>query len=290
MSLLVIGANGRLGRQVVTHFEAAGHQVWRTSHREPADFHLDLAEPVGRWATALPSCITHAWVCSGTGQPEVCHREPQSTRLLNVDHTVDLLGGLLDRGIKPIICSTAEVFAGRRGSYREDDQTGPGTEFGRQKKDLETWLLAQGRPCLVVRLTQLYTTDAPDTSPVGALLASLLAGETVAAADDEVLCPTFVGDIPGAVERLTRAGANGVYHVANPTTWTAYALALLLANRLGRARLVERTSLREQLGAGHRLPNTSLDVRRVLATGFRFSALEERLPAILEANCAPAAA
>jgi len=288
MSLLVIGANGRLGRQVAAHFHATGLRVWRASHVEPADFHLDLEEPVGRWATTLPAGITHAWVCNGSGQPVTCHRDPLRTRLFNVDHTIELLGGLLERGIKPIVCSTAEVFAGRRGGYKEDEPPCPATEFGRQKKDVEDWLMAQGKPALVIRLTQLYVTDEHDSSPVGAMLSRLLAGERVVAADDEVLCPTYAGDVPGAVERLMRAGASGVYHVAAPTTWTAYTLALLLANRLRRARLVERASLREQFGARHRLPNTSLDVSRVLATGFRFSALEERLPALFEANCTPA--
>ena len=287
MALLIIGANGRLGRQVATHFAAAGEPLLRASHVEPADYHLDLEEPVGRWATALPAEVTQAWVCNGSGQPVTCHRIPLRTRLFNVDNTIDLLSGLLERGIKPVVCSTAEVFAGRRGNYKEDEPTCPATEFGRQKKDVEDWLLAQGKPCLIVRLTQLYITDEPDTGPLGTMLSRLAAGETVRAADDEVLCPTFVGDIPGAVARLLRAGANGIYHVANPTTWTAYALARLLASRLNRPGLVERCSLRDCLGARHRLPNTSLDVSRVLATGFRFSALEERLPALIEATCSP---
>ena len=279
--LLVVGSGGLLGRHAAAYFSAAGKQIVCASHRPAADIYLDLRRP-GDIVKSLPSGISHALICSSVTNIDACRRDKVGTRRFNVKHTVALLQTLLSHEIQPIFCSTDAVFRGDRGNYKEDDARQPTMEYGRQKKEVEDFLLHQNAPFLIIRMSKLYSLELDDPSPIGQMANALVEGTVIRCADDQVICPTWVGDIPPAVNLLLEAKATGVYHMAAPQRYTRYTLGIYIAKCLGLDHLVQRCSIRDFAFAEPRPVDSSLDVTKFLGeTGFTFSGLEKNLSEIL---------
>ncbi len=280
--LLVAGAGGLVGRAAVAYFRGVGGEVATASHHPGGGLHIDLADAASVAALRIPTAVTHALVCSSITNIDECFRRPVETGRFNVDNTIALLRRLLDRGVQPVYCSSDLVFLGDRGNYAEDDPREPATEYGRQKKVVEDFLLGQAAPSLILRMSKLYSTGLDDTSPIAQMVRALLAGNSIRCAYDQVVCPTWVEDVPRAVHALLQAGATGTYHVAAPERFTRLSLGVAVAAAVGRPGLVERCSIRDFTFAEPRPLDNSLRTDRLTAaTGFRFHALAAHLPAIV---------
>ena len=252
------------------------------SHRPGAEIHLDLEHPVGDLGEILPKGITHALLCSSLTNIDACYWDPEGSKRFNVTHTMQLIQGLLNLAIQPIFCSSDLVFKGDRGDYKEDDFREPTTVYGSQKKMVEDFLVGQASPFLIIRMSKLYSLERDDPSPVAQTLDELAAGNVVRVADDAVICPTCVYDIPPAVGRLMGSAATGAYHIAAPQRYSRYSLALAIAETMGREHLVQRCSISDFAFAEPRPVDNSLNVSKFLGkTGFVFSNFAENLHDIL---------
>jgi len=281
--LLIVGSGGLLGAHAAAQFRRLGSPVVCASHGPGAELQVDLTQPGGGDLVArLPDGVTHALMASSITSLDACARDPEATRRFNVTRTIQLLEALLARGIQPVFCSSDLVFRGDRGRYREDDPREPTTEYGRHKRAVEAFLLGQDRPVLIIRMSKLYSVDPDDPSPIGQMLNALSRGEPVRCADDQVICPTAVEDIPRALEALLRRHATGVYHVAAPQPFTRYTLGRRVAAAIAREELIQRCSIRDFAFAEPRPVDNSLDVSKFLTeTGFRFTTLQDALPEIV---------
>ena len=280
--LLVVGSGGLLGCCAAAHFSALGEQVIRASRQPGADIHLDLRMPPVDVAKTLPAGITAALICSSVTDIDACRRDPEGTRRFNVGHTISLLKSFFRFGIQPIFCSTDLVFQGDRGNYGEADVRQPTTEYGRQKKEVEDFLLQQSSPFLIIRMSKLYSLGTDDPSPIGQMINSLGEGKAIRCAGDQTICPTWVGDIPPAVSLLLQGKATGVYHLAAPGSYTRYTLGMYVARCMSLEHLVNRCSIRDFDFAEPRPTDNSLDVSKFLGeTGFAFGAFRKQLHKIL---------
>lgn len=276
--LLVVGANGWLGRRAVPFFRGLGHSVLAASHRPGADCVIDLAGPADRWRTAIPPGVERALVLSGVTSIDACRRDPAESRRLNVEGPAAFFRELRDRGVPFVFISSDMVFAGDRGDYREDDPREPTTAYGRQKKEAEDHVLAECPESLVVRLSKLYDDDPDDPSPVGQTRRDLLAGKAVRAARDQVVTPTHAVDALRAIGRLMAAGHAGAYHVAAPERFTRLSLARLVARSVGREQLVEPCSIADFPFEEPRPLDNSLNTDKLHATvDVSFSSVREHL-------------
>lgn len=280
--LLIVGSQGLLGWHAAASFKAAGMPVVRASHQPGADLRIDFRGPIGEAVGRLPDGITHALICSGMTNIDACAQHPEETRRFNVTQTIALLRALLQQSIQPIFCSSDLVFQGDRGDYTEEERRAPSTEYGRQKKAVEDFLLSQQAPWLVIRLSKLYSLEPDDPSPIGRMLTALSVGSTIRCAEDQTICPTWAADVPRALHALMRCGAQGVYHVASPERYTRYSLGLRVAEILGEAHLVQRCVLRDLSFREVRPPDNSLNVNKLLTeTALAFATLDDTLPQIV---------
>lgn len=281
MKVLVAGASGLVGRHLIRHLAAARVDVFGASRSKKGDLPLDLARPeilVDR----LPPGVTHAVVCCGLTAIDECARDPVGSSNVNVAQTLALIRALVAHGVAPVFCSSDLVFSGDRGRYHEQDVCTPTTEYGRQKLAVERALAAEAPLSLVCRFSKLYCLDSNDRSPVGQILNALDEGRSVYAADDQIICPTRVGDTAAALLALMRAGATGVWHVASQDRMTRFDLAMMLAAAVGRPDLVERRSINDFRFVEPRPKDVSLDASRAVERfGLHMTSLVDNLPEII---------
>ncbi|KPM35404.1 hypothetical protein AK830_g11158 [Neonectria ditissima] len=166
-TVLVTGATGLLGRQVVQAFEKADWTVKRTGYSR-ADgksvFKVDLgsaAEIEHVLATVQPQAMIH---CAANRFPDNFDKDPEGARNLNVVASKTLASLCAARGIFLIYLSTDYVFPGKPGDapYETNAQPAPTNLYGQTKLDGEHAVVEEFRKAgrsgwgVVLRVPILY--------------------------------------------------------------------------------------------------------------------------------------
>jgi dTDP-4-dehydrorhamnose reductase len=193
-----------------------------------------------------------------------CERERERARRINVEGTVAAAVQLVDEDVIPIFLSSDYVFDGLTGRYRECDPRRPVNEYGRFKALAEERLLERCKGnCLIVRLGKVYGLDAGDGTLLDDMARTLLRGDTLRAAVDQVFCPTFVGNVVEAVTAAQKTRTCGLVNFCAPDAWSRYDIACALADALGISRATVTPVSLDDLKEPFRRPkNTSMESTR----------------------------
>ena len=167
--MLITGASGYLGRELLVQARASGLQATGTHlTNATADVVLDVCDPgaVDRLVDEVrPGVVVNtAYLQSGERMAPV-----------NVDGARNVAAAAARAGARLIHLSTDFVFDGDLARpYREDDQARPVTPYGRCKLDGERAVLEACPGALVVRTSLIYA--GADPGPHERLVLGALAG------------------------------------------------------------------------------------------------------------------
>ncbi len=208
MRILVTGAGGMLGRDLVARANARGHDCVGVSHAElDVTDAREVDQAVARMAPeAIVNCA--AWT-------DVEGAEGLEAQALAVNGTG---AGNLARAAASISAhlvqvSTDYVFDGTaRRPYFESDPTGPRSAYGRTKLAGEQAVLAAGGGHAVVRTAWLF--GAAGTNFVATMLALAATRDAVTVVGDQIGSPTFTGHLAGALLDIAERRVAGIAHVA----------------------------------------------------------------------------
>ncbi|WP_027803068.1 dTDP-4-dehydrorhamnose reductase family protein [Paraburkholderia dilworthii] len=291
----VIGASGLLGRAIVD--ELAAQPAWQVvgtafSRPGPNTVALDVRDPreieqfVEREA---PDALV---VAAAERRPDVCERQPELARALNVDAVRAIAAAAHRRGAWTLSISTDYVFDGTHPPYRPDSAPAPLNAYGRSKLDGEHALTGTTDLGCVLRLPLLYgpivdSAESAVTSLVPAIAASASAqGKAVNMDAWAIRYPTFTPDVAYVIRQMLARHAEGdairgIVQWSGDEPMTKYEIALRLAQALQLdARLTPQhtptdatprphnchlaSDRLEQLGIGRRTPFDTA-IRQVLA-------------------------
>ncbi|MGZ8648468.1 MAG: dTDP-4-dehydrorhamnose reductase [Solirubrobacteraceae bacterium] len=208
MRLLVTGAAGMLGRDVVAAAEAAGHDVIALSRRD-----LDLTHPsLVRSAvqSARPDSVVN---CAGwTDVDGAEDAEEQATRV-NGSGAGAVAAAAASAGAHTVHVSSDYVFDGTATEpYTEDDPTGPRSAYGRSKLAGERAVAEASPQAAIVRSSWLFGVHGPNF--VATMLRLAREHDEVKVVDDQVGCPTYTGHLGTALVEIAERRLTGVLHVA----------------------------------------------------------------------------
>jgi dTDP-4-dehydrorhamnose reductase len=207
---LVTGAGGQLGRALQETF--ADDAVVALAH---ADWDVSLPSPPG---LASPDLVLHAAAWTDVDGAEA---DPQGAAAVNVGGTAHAAA----LGAPLVAFSTDYVFDGRKlEPYVESDAPNPQSAYGRTKLHGEA---AAGEDAWVVRSSWLFGPAGHNF--VRTMLSLAAERDEVAVVDDQRGCPTYVGDLAGAVRELVDGDRpRGVWHLAadGDCTWAELAEAV----------------------------------------------------------------
>lgn len=210
MRVLVTGAGGQLGHDLVEVCRAAGEDVVAAQR---ADLDVGDRSAVARFvANAHPDVIVN---CAAWTAVDACERDPARARRDNADAVVWLREAADAAGAHLVQISTDYVFAGDLDRpYREDDATGPRSVYGRTKLAGEH---AAGPRATVVRTS--WVCGEHGSNMVATVLGLLDRGvPDLAFVSDQRGNPTFTADLAVAVHQLATDRRAGVFHVTNSAT------------------------------------------------------------------------
>lgn len=270
MKILVIGAEGQLGRDIVRVLSA--YEVVQAD-LEGAPVTLDIRD-----ASAVQTQIVHAIKPNLVVNLAAAHNVPQCEADPALAFQVNALGaGNLARacqnaGARLIHISTDYVFGkGFQNPIPEDALPRPLSAYGASKLAGEHLIAAWHDDYIIVRAAALYGA-APCRAKHGQNFVKLMLdlaeskGE-VRVVTDEITTPTSTAALARQVLVLVERGATGLYHATcqGECSWHAFARAILDLSG-SNAKLVEATSSDFPSGAS-RPAYSVLDNRRLREQG-----------------------
>lgn len=223
MRILITGAGGQVGRELVSVFDAGGHVVAGFDHAT-----LDITNRDAVRATVVefqPDAIVHsaAWTAV-----DACEADPDRAFAVNAMGTRFVVEASRLVGAAVHYISTDYVFDGTKESpYVEWDQTNPQSVYGASKLAGEHEL---GENSSVIRTSWVCGFHGPNM--VKTILRLAAENETLSFVNDQRGCPTFADDLAAMIAQLVVERRTGVFHVTNagPVSWYEFAREVLAAS------------------------------------------------------------
>src|SRR3954447_1796269 len=190
MRLLVTGAAGMLGRDVVAAAESAGHDVIAPARRD-----LDIADPAAVRAAVEAARPDAAVNCAAwTDVDGAEEHEAEATRVNGIG-----AGNVAAAAPYVVHVSSDYVFDGAAAEpYVEDDPTGPRSAYGRSKLAGEHAVAAAGEHA-IVRSACECGVQGKTIGAAGPRIAEV--GHAVSVVADQMGCPACAGHVaPALVE------------------------------------------------------------------------------------------
>jgi dTDP-4-dehydrorhamnose reductase len=225
MRLLVTGAGGMLGFDVVRAARTAGDDVIALTHAE-----LDVTD-AGAVATAIADARVDAVInCAAWTDVDGAETDPDGAHAANGDAAGALARAAAAAGTRLVHVSTDYVFDGDRPAdappYVESDATGPRSVYGASKLAGERAVEAAGGSHAIARSSWLFGVGGRNFAAT--MLALAADRDEVTVVDDQVGCPTATAHLAPALLELARSDAQGVFHVAGAghTSWHDFAVEI----------------------------------------------------------------
>jgi dTDP-4-dehydrorhamnose reductase len=268
MRLLVTGAGGQLGHDLVADARAAGDDVLAAARAD-----LDVTNraavlaAITEWA---PDVVVN---CAAWTAVDACESDPERAFAAN-GMAVRWIAEACDRtGAHLLQVSTDYVFDGTLDRpYHEFDRPNPLGVYGASKLAGEREALVLGRAAAIVRTS--WVSGAHGSNIVRTILRLLAAGDDtpgrLAFVDDQRGCPTFTADLAPMLRRLALDRRGGVHHVTNQGAVSWFEFARAVAEAAGHDPDVVRPIATAELDPPRPAPrpaNTVLDNAVLRAAG-----------------------
>lgn len=268
MRLLVTGAGGQLGRDLVGHAIERGDDVIGAD-RAALDV-TDRDAVLGAVTTWRPDAVVN---CAAWTAVDACESDPERAYAANAA-AVRWLAEACDRaGAHLVTVSTDYVFDGALGRpYHEWDTTNPLGVYGRSKLAGEREASALGTAAAVVRTS--WVCGRHGANMVKTIMRLVAEGDDepgrLAFVDDQRGHPTMTADLAPVLRRLALDRRSGVHHVTNQGAVSWFGFAQAVVSALGRDPALVRPISTAELDPPRpapRPPNSVLDNAVLRAAG-----------------------
>lgn len=222
MLILVTGANGMLGQDLVPVLKNAGHEVLET------DIHnLDITDKdqVSKYIlTNKPELIIHAAAYTNVDQAET---ETEKAFLINQTGTENLALTSGNFNIPIVYISTDYVFDGTKQTpYLPDDETSPINVYGFSKLMGEDTVKELNNKYFIIRTSWLYGHKGKNF--VETMINLAKTKPELRVVNDQVGCPTWTVALAEGILKIIQNNQYGTYHVcgSGSTSWHGFAVKI----------------------------------------------------------------
>jgi len=227
MKVLLIGANGQLGSDLLKVFEAAGDTVVPATH---ALVDVCSEERVAEiMAAAKPELVVST---AAYHRVEECEKKAALAFQVNGIGAMNLALACQRSGAALVHFSTDYVFDGKKNAaYEETDLPSPLSVYGTSKVVGEHLIAAYADRYFVIRTCGLYGvagSSGKGGNFVETMLKKAMAGDAIRVVDDQVLTPTYTADLAEATRKLILTEGYGLYHISSEgqCSWYEFAHAI----------------------------------------------------------------
>jgi len=227
--VLVVGAAGMLGLDVLRAGERAGHELVGLDLPE-----LDITDAAAvqrALERAAPDAVLN---CAAWTDVDGAETHVEQAHAVNADGAGNLARAAARAGLSLVHVSTDYVFSGEAcvdasgapRAYVESDPTGPRSAYGQSKLAGEQQVLAAWPAHTVVRSAWLFGVGGRNFAETMLRLAA--EREAVQVVTDQVGCPTWTGHLAPALLGLVDRGVAGLVHLAGAgrVSWNGFTVEI----------------------------------------------------------------
>ncbi|NQV12650.1 dTDP-4-dehydrorhamnose reductase [Candidatus Uhrbacteria bacterium] len=224
MKVLILGAKGMLGQELVKTYEDHDVVAW---DREECDV-LDADACDAKIREMAPDVLLNAIGYNAVDLAEGDGKDMANRINGEVPGRLAQLANDLD--IPFVHYGTEYVVDGENEKgYAEDAVMNPLSVYGRSKLDGENAVAAVGGKGYVIRLSRLFgkpaTSDAGKKSFIDVMLGLAQTKDHLDLVDEEESSPTYAPDLAKRTREIVEAHPPGLYHAANSGSCTWYGFA-----------------------------------------------------------------
>lgn len=224
--MLVTGAKGMLGCDVVAELRKRGHDVVGVDIGE-----MDISR-AGAVRHTLegerPETVVH---CAGYTAVDAAEDHPALCRKVNAEGTGNIARVCGEHGMKLLYVSTDYVFGGGgTRPWEPDDPVGkPLSVYGQTKYEGELAVKEYLKQFYIVRTAWAF--GAHGKNFVGTMLKLGREGKRISVVDDQIGSPTYTVDLARLISDMAETQRYGVYHATNEgfCSWFEFAKEIFAA-------------------------------------------------------------
>ncbi|MDR9797029.1 dTDP-4-dehydrorhamnose reductase [Aeribacillus pallidus] len=222
MKVLVTGAKGQLGTDLVLLLSDRGYEVYGYGKEELDITNFDQVKRVIR--EIHPDVVIHA---AAYTKVDLAESKPDQAFLINSYGTRNVAVVSEAVGAKLVYISTDYVFDGTANTpYNEFAPTNPLGVYGKSKLAGEKFARDLHSKFFIVRTSWVYGKHGNNF--VKTMLKLAQERDELMVVHDQVGCPTYTIDLANCVLELIQTEKYGVYHVSNSghCSWYEFAKAI----------------------------------------------------------------
>lgn len=261
MRIVVTGANGQLGQDILKLLEAQ-HEVQGLVRDQ-----LDITNE-GQCLEVIqrlqPEVIIHSAAYTAVDLAET--NESEAFRV-NADGTRNLAIAAESIGAKFVYISTDYVFDGMATqSYSEDDTTNPQSVYGKSKRAGELHVQAILSKYFIVRTSWVYGVYGKNF--VKTMLELVKTRDSLKVVSDQFGSPTYTVDLALFLKKLIETDRYGIYHASNSGVCSWYDFACAIFEESGITMNVEPCTTEEFPRPAPRPRNSAMEHEAIRVNGF----------------------
>lgn len=262
MKVLVTGAAGQLGQDVMTALKERGHEAVGIDRNE-----ADITNEVQVTAVILaahPDAVIH---CAAYTAVDRAEEEKDLCTRINVDGSRVIARAAEACGAKIVYISTDYVFNGQGDTpFLPTDAKAPLNHYGFTKSLGEDAVLKECRRAFVVRTSWVF--GAHGNNFIKTMRRLGMEREQVSVVCDEVGAPTYTPDLAALLCEMIESEKYGVYHATNEGECTRDDLARAVMEIFGLSCCVNSITGDQYPTAATRPHNSRLSKECLSAAGF----------------------
>lgn len=223
MKVLVTGAAGQLGKDVVLLLKKEGHDVLACDRGEMDITNLDHCfNVIGKYS---PDVVIH---CAAHTAVDAAETEVDAAYLVNATGTRNVALASEKISAKLVYISTDYVFNGKGTKpYHEYDNTDPHSIYGKSKRAGEILVQSLSSKYYIVRTSWVY--GKYGNNFVKTMLKLGQEKPVLQVVNDQKGSPTYTVDLASFLLQLIQTDKYGIYHASNTgeCSWFEFTQAIL---------------------------------------------------------------
>ncbi len=223
MKIIVTGASGQLGSDVVAELESNGHTV------VPADIAqldiTDLSAVESFFEIVKPEAVIH---CAAYTNVDGAETEKELCKRINADGTENIAKMCRKHGAKLLYTSTDYVFDGKgTAEFETDSETSPCNYYGETKLMGENLIKKICDKYFIVRISWVFGKNGKNF--VKTMLRLSQERDELTVVCDQIGSPTYTPDLAKLFCQMIETEKYGIYHATNENfcSWAEFASEIM---------------------------------------------------------------
>ena len=219
MKVLLTGARGQLGNDVLKELDKRGHKPIGVDREEMDLIYTEkIKECIKKFN---PEAIIH---CGAYTNVDKAEDEENLCRRINATSTKEIAKCAKELDIPMIYISTDYVFDGTKdGKYTEDDLPNPINVYGKTKYEGELYVQELLEKYYIVRISWVFGENGNNF--VDTMLRLSKDRKSLNVINDQVGSPTYTKDLAKLLVDMIETNKYGIYHATNEGYCTWYDFA-----------------------------------------------------------------